>query len=142
MEVLLLSELERFYIEQNFERDNFNLIEEIDKILSEFIDENLKCYNYFKTGIMLLFEKKWRASSKTELFHEIARINEVKSGSTVSRTMRNYMLVLFGKKREFQSLEIDIEKYKLKFNKKPTEYYFIYQIYREIIAKNYKYFES
>lgn len=139
---LILSELERFYIEHNFEKDNFNIVDEVDKILGEFIDENLKCYNYFKTGIILLFDRKWRVSSRPELFSEIARINEVRSGSTISRTMGNYMVVLFGKNNEFKSLEIDIEKYKFKFNQKPTVYYFMYQIHKEIIIKNYKYFSS
>lgn len=137
---MILSELEKFYIEQNFEKDNFNLFDEIDRILSEFIDGNSRCYNYFKVGIMLLFDRKWRASSRSELFSEIARINELSRGDTVNRSMGNYILKLFG--NELKPLKFNIERYTFKFTKKPTVYNFMYQIYREIIAKNYKYFES
>ena len=53
--VLKLSELEKFYAEYNYINGDFNLLDEIDKILTVLLHEKTKTYNYFRVGTLLLF---------------------------------------------------------------------------------------
>lgn len=140
--VLKLSELEKFYAECNYVNGEFNLLDEIDKILSVLIHDKTKTYNYFRVGTLLLFYEEWRKVSKVEFYTEIARINDMKKVYDVSNLMSRKTTSLFGTAKEFKSKEFEIGKYSLKFYSKPDHYFIMYQIHREIISKNYKYFSK
>ncbi|HAT4218972.1 hypothetical protein [Clostridium perfringens] len=140
--VLKLSELEKFYAEYNYINGEFNLLDEIDIILSSLIDEKTKTYRYFRTGILLLFYEKWRKCSKVDFYNEIARINEVRGAFDVSNIMCRQTTYLFGTTKIFKPTEFEMGKYKLKFYTRPDYYFIMYSIHREIISKNYKYFSK
>lgn len=140
--VLKLSELEKFYAECNYVNGEFNLLDEIDVILSSLIDEKTKTYSYFRTGILLLFYEKWRKSSKVDFYSEIARINELRCSFDVTNVMCRQTTNLFGTTKIFKPTEFKMGKYKLKFYTRPDYYFIMYSIHREIIAKNYKYFNK
>ncbi|MDM0613057.1 hypothetical protein QTH09_18785, partial [Clostridium perfringens] len=82
-----LSELEKFYAEYNYVNGDFNLLDEIDVILSSLIDEKTKIYSYFRTGILLLFYEQWRKASKVDFYSEIARINELRGAFDATNVM-------------------------------------------------------
>ncbi|WP_283706257.1 hypothetical protein [Clostridium perfringens] len=140
--VLKLSELEKFYAEYNYINGDFNLLDEIDKILTVLLHEKTKTYNYFRVGTLLLFYEKWRKSSKVDFYSEIARINDMRCAYDVSNLMCRKTTDLFGTIKEFKPKEFKVGKYSLKFYTKPDYYFIMYQIHREIISKNYKYFKK
>ncbi|PWW90746.1 hypothetical protein [Clostridium perfringens] len=141
--VLKLSELEKFYAECNYINGDFNLLDEIDIILSSLIDEKTKIYSYFRTGILLLFYEQWRKASKVDFYTEIARINELRGAFDATNVMCRQTTNLFGTAKEiFKPTEFKAGKYKLKFHTRPDYYFIMYSIHREIISKNYKYFNK
>ncbi|MDZ4994450.1 hypothetical protein GNF80_15995 [Clostridium perfringens] len=141
--VLKLSELEKFYAECNYINGDFNLLDEIDIILSSLIDEKTKIYSYFRTGILLLFYEQWRKASKVDFYSEIARINELRGAFDATNVMCRQTTNLFGTSKEiFKPTEFKAGKYKLKFHTRPDYYFIMYSIHREIISKNYKYFNK
>lgn len=141
--VLKLSELEKFYAEYNYVNGDFNLLDEIDVILSSLIDEKTKIYSYFRTGILLLFYEQWRKASKIDFYSEIARINELRGAFDATNVMCRQTTNLFGTFKEgFKPTEFKAGKYKLKFHNRPDYYFIMYSIHREIISKNYKYFKK
>lgn len=141
--VLKLSELEKFYAEYNYTNSKFNLLEEIDTLLSVLIDEKTKIYSYFRTGILLLFYDQWRKASKIDFYTEIARINELRCSFEATNVMSRKTSSLFGTNKEvFKPMEFKAGKYKLKFHTRPDYYFIMYSIHREIISKNYKYFNK
>lgn len=140
--VVKLSELEKFYAECNYVNGEFNLLDEIDKILSILIHEKTKTYNYFRVGTLLLFYEEWRKCLKIDFYTEIARINDMRKAYDVSNLMSRKTTDLFGTAKEFKPKEFEIGKYSLKFYTKPDYHFIMYQIHREIISKNYKYFKK